>query len=121
MGAGARFISAKQQEAQIRAYAAAHGHVLGRVFVEPNRSGRSQRRPELQSLLDRITRGESGGVIVVRLDRRPRSLTSAEGLHKLLAASFAQRGGGPGPFVRNLKEAAPDASVGHRAVGTLGR
>jgi DNA invertase Pin-like site-specific DNA recombinase len=87
--AGPRFISARQQEAQIRAYAAAHGHVLGRVFVELNRSGRSHRRPALQSVLDRITSGESGGVIVVRLDRLGRSVAGA--LHAL---ATIEAGGG---------------------------
>ena len=74
---GPRFISPQQQEARIRASAAAHGYRVGRVFVELNRSGRSHDRPELQTLLERIRRGESDGVIVARLDRLSRSVTDA--------------------------------------------
>ncbi len=74
---GPRFISPQQQEAQIRAYAAAHGYQLGRVFVELNRSGRDEQRPELLALLARIERGDSDGVIVARLDRLARSVTGA--------------------------------------------
>jgi DNA invertase Pin-like site-specific DNA recombinase len=75
--AGPRFISPQLQEAQIRAYAAAHGYELGRVFFEINRSGRDEQRVELQAALARIERGESDGIIVARLDRLARTVTGA--------------------------------------------
>ena len=74
---GASFLSPRLQEAKIRAYADAHGYQLGRILFELNRSGRSTQRPQLQTALDRIERGESDGIIVTRLDRFGRTVTDA--------------------------------------------
>ena len=75
--AGPRFISPQLQEAQIRAYATAHGYTIGRIFFEINRSGRDEQRIELQTALARIGSGESDGIIVARLDRLARTVTGA--------------------------------------------
>jgi DNA invertase Pin-like site-specific DNA recombinase len=74
---GASFLSPRLQEAKIRAYADAHGYQLGRILSELNRSGSSTQRPQLQTALDRIERGESDGIIVTRLDRFGRTVTDA--------------------------------------------
>jgi DNA invertase Pin-like site-specific DNA recombinase len=81
---GARFISARQQEAQIRGYAAAHRWSVGEVFVELNASGRQEQRPELHRMLGRVSTGDSDGVIVTRLDRLSRSVTHALRILQLL-------------------------------------
>ena len=86
---GERFISPDVQEEQIRAYAAARGLQVETVFCELDRSGATLDRPLLQHALARIASGESGGLIVARLDRFARTALEA-----LEAIARIQRAGG---------------------------
>ena len=74
---GERFISPDVQEEQIRAYARARGHAIETVFCELDRSGTTLDRPLLQTALTRIESGQSGGLIVARLDRFARTALEA--------------------------------------------
>ena len=74
---GERFISPDVQEEQIRAYACARGRTVAIVFRELDRSGTTFERALLQEALQRIEAGESGGLIVARLDRFARTALEA--------------------------------------------
>jgi DNA invertase Pin-like site-specific DNA recombinase len=82
-----RFISPQLQQAQIRAYAAAHGCTLGEIFFDVDRSGTLRCRPGLEAALARIHSGESDGIIVARLDRLARTVSG--GLRTLAAVEAA--------------------------------
>ena len=86
---GERFISPDVQEEQIRAYALARGREIETVFCELDRSGTTFDRALLQQALARIEAGESGGLIVARLDRFARTALEA-----LEAISRIQQAGG---------------------------
>lgn len=87
--AGERFISPDVQEEQIRAYARARGLTIATVFCELDRSGATLQRELLQTALKRIESGQSGGLIVARLDRFARTALEA-----LEAIARIQRAGG---------------------------
>jgi site-specific DNA recombinase len=74
---GESFISPKDQEQRCRALALARGYEVGEVFEELNVSGGSMDRPALNKALERIRLGESGGIIVARMDRFSRTLKGA--------------------------------------------
>src|SRR5512146_1246491 len=74
---GARFISPDVQEERIRAYAKSRGWRVGCVLCELDRSGTDPNRPQLQLALRRVERGESGGIVVARLDRLGRDVLEA--------------------------------------------
>ena len=75
---GPSYISPAVQAETIRRLAAAKGVEVGEVVVEENVSGgRGVEERELGRLLDRIERGESGGIIVWKLSRFSRSLVGA--------------------------------------------
>jgi DNA invertase Pin-like site-specific DNA recombinase len=74
---GERFISPDVQEEQIRAYADARGLEIDTVFRELDRTGTTLDRALLQQALARIESGESGGLIVARLDRFARTVLEA--------------------------------------------
>jgi site-specific DNA recombinase len=74
---GERFISPDVQEQQIRTYAAARGIEIENIYCELDRSGATLNRTLLQQALARIESGESGGLIVARLDRFARTALEA--------------------------------------------
>jgi site-specific DNA recombinase len=84
---GESFISPDVQRERIEAYAKAQGHELATVHVELDESGGKLERPKLQEALARIERGESGGIIVAKLDRFARSVAgAAQALERVEAA-----------------------------------
>jgi DNA invertase Pin-like site-specific DNA recombinase len=86
---GERFISPGVQREQIVSWARAHGAVLGEVFEELDESGARNDRPLLIEAIERVERGESGGVIVAKLDRFGRSVVDG-----LRAIQRIERAGG---------------------------
>jgi DNA invertase Pin-like site-specific DNA recombinase len=71
---GDSFISPELQEEKCRALARARGLAVGQVFTDLDRSGDRMDRPAFKRVLARIEAGESGGVIVARIDRFARTL-----------------------------------------------
>jgi DNA invertase Pin-like site-specific DNA recombinase len=71
---GESFISPELQEEKCRALAKARGLQVGQVFTDLDRSGGKMDRPAFKQVLARIEGGESGGVIVARIDRFARTL-----------------------------------------------
>lgn len=89
---GARFISPSVQREEIEAWTSSHHAVLGEVFEELDESGGRADRPLLMRAIERVESGESGGVIVAKLDRFGRSVV--DGLQ-----SIARIEGAGGTFV----------------------
>ena len=71
---GDSFISPELQEEKCRALAKARGLRIGHVFTDLDRSGGKMDRPEFNRALERIDSGQSGGIIVARIDRFARTL-----------------------------------------------
>ncbi len=71
---GDRFISPSVQREQIESWTSSNNAVLGEVFEELDQSGARNDRPLLIEAIERVERGESGGVIVAKLDRFGRSV-----------------------------------------------
>jgi len=71
---GERFGSPIVQREQIEAWIGAHGASLGELFEELDESGARSDRPLLSRAIERVEKGESGGVVVARLDRFGRSV-----------------------------------------------
>ena len=71
---GESYITEAVQEERCRALAKARGLALGQVFTDRDQSGGKMERPAFAKALARIERGESGGIIVARLDRFARTL-----------------------------------------------
>lgn len=90
------FISPEVQEAEIRKWAERKGVEVAIQPHELNVSGGTMDRPIFNKIMERIRRGESGGVVVYKLDRFARSLigavnTLAElGEHKATFASATE-------------------------------
>lgn len=93
---GEGFISPEVQERAIREWAERQG---ADVVIQPhelNVSGGTMDRPIFNKIMERIRRGESGGIVVYKLDRFARSLlgavnTLAElGAHKATFASATE-------------------------------
>jgi DNA invertase Pin-like site-specific DNA recombinase len=74
---GERFISPKEQEERIRAWATANGHEVIAVHRELNVSGGTMDRPKLNEVMRRIDAGETDGVVVLKLDRFGRTLVGS--------------------------------------------
>ena len=66
---GERFISPAVQRETIEAWARVHGALLGEVGVELDESGARRDRPLLEQAIARVEGGETGGIVVARLDR----------------------------------------------------
>jgi len=75
--AGDSFISPALQRERCEQHAALHGHRIVQVHEELDVSGGRDDRPLWQAMLDRVENGETGGVIVARIDRFSRSLVGA--------------------------------------------
>jgi DNA invertase Pin-like site-specific DNA recombinase len=71
---GDNFISPELQEEKCRALAKARGLQVEKVFTDLDESGGKMDRPAFKQVLARIESGESGGVIVARIDRFARTL-----------------------------------------------
>ncbi len=76
---GEGFISPTVQERAIRDWAARSGHKIVMQPHELNVSGGTMDRPIFNSILERIRSGQSGGLVVYKLDRFSRSLLGAVG------------------------------------------
>ena len=68
------------QRERIAAWAAAHGHRIAQVHEELDVSGGTVDRPKLNAVMARIEAGETGGVVVFKLDRFGRTLVDSLGL-----------------------------------------
>jgi len=86
---GDSFISPAVQREKIEAYCKLHGAELLDVFEELDESGARRDRPKLAIAIERVESGESGGIVVARLDRFGRSLVDS-----LAAIERIQRAGG---------------------------
>jgi DNA invertase Pin-like site-specific DNA recombinase len=71
---GARFISPAVQREQIEGWLGSHGASLGAIFEELDESGGRSDRPLLLEAIERVENGESGGIVVAKLDRFGRSV-----------------------------------------------
>jgi site-specific DNA recombinase len=74
---GESFISPEVQRQKIAAWAELHGVEVVRWWEELDQSGARRERPMFQEALVRCERGETGGIIVARLDRFARSVLDA--------------------------------------------
>lgn len=71
---GDRFQSPEQQRDAIEAWAAANGVQVGLIHEDLDESGGTMDRPGMRAALERVERGETGGLVVARLDRFARTL-----------------------------------------------
>src|SRR5258708_6159730 len=74
---GESFISPSVQRERIEAWASLHGAELTWHEPELDVSGGGMRRPVFDEIMARIRSGESGGVVVAKLDRFARTLVGA--------------------------------------------
>ena len=74
---GESFISPEVQRGKIEGWAQLHGVEIVRWWEELDQSGAKRDRPMFQAALERCERGESGGIVVARLDRFARSAVDA--------------------------------------------
>jgi DNA invertase Pin-like site-specific DNA recombinase len=66
---GDSYQSPEVQEERCRAQLVAHGYDVGRVFKDEDQSGGKMDRPAFAAAMERIKTGESGGMIVAKLNR----------------------------------------------------
>lgn len=71
---GERFQSPKAQREAITKWAEYRGITIGEWFEDLDRSGGTLKREGLQAVLSRIEAGETGGIVVSKLDRLSRSV-----------------------------------------------
>lgn len=84
---GESFISPDVQRQKIEAWAALHEVKIAHWWTELDQSGARRDRPMFQQALERCERGETGGIVVARLDRFARSAVDAlEAIKRLNAA-----------------------------------
>src|SRR5215207_6471812 len=74
---GESFISPEVQRKKIEAWAELHEVQVGQWWEELDQSGRRRDRPMFQEALRRCEAGETGGMVVARLDRFARSAVDA--------------------------------------------
>src|SRR3954470_5978560 len=74
---GESFISPEVQRKKIADWAALHDVEVGQWWEEIDQSGAKLERPMFQQALARCEQGETGGIIVARLDRFARSAVDA--------------------------------------------
>jgi DNA invertase Pin-like site-specific DNA recombinase len=86
---GDSFISPVVQQDQIEGWVAGSGATVGEVFTELDESGARKDRPLLAEAIGRVEAGESGGVVVAKLDRFGRSVIDG-----LSAIARIQKAGG---------------------------
>src|SRR5213080_116230 len=84
---GESFISPEVQRKKISAWAKLHEVEVVQWWEEIDQSGAKLQRPMFQQALERCERGETGGIVVARLDRFARSAVDAlESIKRLNAA-----------------------------------
>jgi site-specific DNA recombinase len=84
---GESFISPEVQRKKIEAWAELHDVEVVHWWHELDASGARRDRPMFQLALERCERGDTGGIVVARLDRFARSAVDAlEGIKRLNAA-----------------------------------
>ena len=74
---GESFISPEVQRKKIEDWAQLHGVEIVQWWEEIDQSGAKLERPLFQQALARCERGETGGIVVARLDRFARSAVDA--------------------------------------------
>jgi DNA invertase Pin-like site-specific DNA recombinase len=74
---GESFISPEVQRKRIQSWAELHGVQIVHWWEELDQSGRRRDRPMFQEALRRCEVGETGGIVVARLDRFARSAVDA--------------------------------------------
>src|SRR5712691_8936537 len=74
---GESFISPEIQRQRIEAWAQANDVQIVRFWEELDQSGAKRNRPMFQEALARCERGETGGIVVAKLDRFARSAVDA--------------------------------------------
>jgi site-specific DNA recombinase len=74
---GESFISPEVQRQKIAGWAELHGVEIVRWWEELDQSGKRRDRPMFQEALARCEAGETGGIVVARLDRFARSAVDA--------------------------------------------
>lgn len=74
---GESFISPSDQKDRIVAWAKSQGHEIAEVHEELDVSGGTTDRPLLNEVMRRIEAGETGGVVVAKLDRFGRALVGS--------------------------------------------
>lgn len=85
--AGDSFISPDVQREQIAAWAKLRGVTIAAWHEDLDQSGGSIDRPAFRAALERVDRGETGGLVVAKIDRFARSLSGAlEAIHRLEAS-----------------------------------
>src|SRR3954451_8891114 len=77
---GDSVMSPAVQADRIAAWATAHGHRIAKLHEELDVSGSTVDRPKLNAVMQRIETGETGGVVVFKLDRFGRTLVDSLGL-----------------------------------------
>lgn len=87
---GETFISPDVQAEKINRYAELHGHQIVKMWVELDQSGGTVNRPYFQEAVGRVERGETGGMIVAKLDRFARTLAGALEAVKRIEAAGGQ-------------------------------
>src|SRR6266571_632907 len=87
---GDSFISPEVQREKIEAWAKLHDAQIVEWHEELDESGAKRERPLFQEALARCERGETGGIIVARLDRFARSAVDALGSIKRLNEAGAR-------------------------------
>src|SRR5213594_2280029 len=87
---GESFISPEVQRQKIEAWAKAHDVKIVQWWEELDQSGAKRERPMFQEALARCERGETGGIIVAKLDRFARSAIDALGSIKRLNEAGAR-------------------------------
>jgi site-specific DNA recombinase len=71
---GDSFISPELQAEKCEALAKSRGLTIGETFTDLDQSGGKMQRPAFDQALARIESGESGGIVVARIDRFARTL-----------------------------------------------
>jgi site-specific DNA recombinase len=72
---GERFQSPSAQREAIERWAEYRGATIGAIFEDLDQSGGTLKRPGLQAILARIESGETGGIVVSKIDRLSRSVS----------------------------------------------
>ena len=84
---GESFISPEVQRKKIEGWAELHNVEIVHWWTELDASGAQRDRPKFQHALERCERGDTGGIVVARLDRFARSAIDAlESIKRLNAA-----------------------------------
>jgi len=88
--AGDSFISPDVQREQIAAWAKLRGITIAAWHEDLDQSGGSIHRPAFRAVLERVEGGETGGIVVAKIDRFARSLSGALEAIQRLEASGAE-------------------------------